>query len=290
MSYFPTAAMEHQSAAQARPDYDDHPYLQQDNEDRGVGNSGWNPLAPTPDLCSPVSPQQPSKVSFATVSPPTSNGADTPSSSGLGIGSTNYAAPSPGYYPVVTRDSFQQDFDSPPKTPPVANDSSKSTIAPQEYPLNSPDGPPYFYPFPNPYDGSSPPSDHPGDPRFARLRQSSGWKMVSGGWPMYGMFLLGFGFAVGHHAFYTHLDGKPAADQIRMMRFGGLLSYAAKASLLAAVIYAYRQQIWVTVINNTMRLRTVDSLFAAVNEPLALWNWEFIKKARIAVCLAVLAW
>jgi hypothetical protein len=107
---------------------------------------------------------------------------------------------------------------------------------------------------------------------------------------MYGMFLLGFGFAVGHHAFYNHLDGRPADDQIRMMRFGGLLSYAAKASLLAAVIYAYRQQIWVTAINNTLRLRTIDSLFSAVNEPLALWNWEFIKKARIAVCLAVLAW
>ena len=284
--------MEQPSAAHARPDYDDHPYLRQDHHgDRGLGNGGWNPIAPTPDLGSPASPQQPSKVSFAPVSPATTDngGADTPSSAGLGIGSTNYAAPSPGYYPVVTRDSFQQDSDSPPRTPPAANDLSKSTITPQEYPLNSPDGPPYFYPFPNAYDGSSPPSG-PEDPRFARLRQSDGWKMVSGGWPMYGMFLLGFGFAVGHHAFYNHLDGRPADDQIRMMRFGGLLSYAAKASLLAAVIYAYRQQIWVTAINNTLRLRTIDSLFAAVSEPLALWNWEFIKKARIAVCLAVLAW
>jgi len=107
---------------------------------------------------------------------------------------------------------------------------------------------------------------------------------------MFALFLLGFAFAVGHHAFYNHLDGKPADDQIRMMRFGGLLSYAAKASLLGAVIFAYRQQIWVTVIHNVLRLRSIDSLFAAVNEPQAFWNWEFVKKARVAACLAVLAW
>jgi hypothetical protein len=104
------------------------------------------------------------------------------------------------------------------------------------------------------------------------------------------MFFFGFAFAVGHHIFYNSLHGKPADDQIRMMRFGGLLSYAAKASLVTAVVFAYEQQIWVTVINNVLRLRTIDSLFAAVHEPQALWNWEFFKKARIAVCLAVLAW
>jgi len=107
---------------------------------------------------------------------------------------------------------------------------------------------------------------------------------------MYALFWLGFAFAVGHHAFYTYLDGKAADDQIRMMRFGGLLSYAAKASLVGAVIFAYRQQIWVTVIRNVLRLKTIDSLFAAVNEPLSMFNWEFIKKARVAMCLAVLVW
>ena len=107
---------------------------------------------------------------------------------------------------------------------------------------------------------------------------------------MYAMFCLGFAFAVGHHTFYLHLDGKPADDQIRMMRFGGLLSYAAKASLVAAVVFAYRQQIWTTVIMNVLRLKTIDSLFAAVDEPLMMFNWEFIKKGRVAACLAVLAW
>jgi hypothetical protein len=107
---------------------------------------------------------------------------------------------------------------------------------------------------------------------------------------MYALFFAGFAFAVGHHAFYHSLDRKPADDQIKMMRFGGLLSYAAKASLVGAVVFAYQQHIWVTVINNSLRLRTIDSLFAAVTEPQSLLNWEFLKKARVAVCLAILAW
>jgi hypothetical protein len=42
--------------------------------------------------------------------------------------------------------------------------------------------------------------------------------------------------------------------------------------------------------DNVLRLKTIDSLFVAVNEPLSIFNWELIKKGRIAMCLAVLAW
>ncbi|KAK4158065.1 hypothetical protein C8A00DRAFT_39617 [Chaetomidium leptoderma] len=276
--------MDQQGSAHAHQGYHD-PYFHQARR-----NGAWNPIAATPDLdaVSPSSPQQRSRVSFAPVSPPTGTetGADTPSSVGLGIGSINHAAAQfPGYQPVVSRDSFQQD--SPPSTPPLANDSSKPAITPHEYALNL-NGAPYYHQ--QPYDDGPPPPGGPGHPRFARLAESSVWKMASGGWRMYGMFFLGFAFAVGHHAFYNNLDGKPADDQIRMMRFGGLLSYAAKASLVAAVVFAYQQQIWVTVISNVLRLKTIDSLFAAVEEPQALLNLEYLKKARIAACLAVLAW
>ncbi|KAL2129184.1 hypothetical protein VTI74DRAFT_8112 [Chaetomium olivicolor] len=244
-------------------------------------------MAPTPDIEFPASPPPPqrSRVAFASVSPPhrgSPTGADTPSSIGLGIGANSEGTQFPGYHRVVSRDSFQQD--SPPTSPPLANDSSKSNLHQQEYALASPDAAGYYYP--HQYGGLPPPSG-PGDNGFTG---STWWRMLSSGWPMFGLFLLGFGFAVGHHVFYSHLDGKPADDQIRMMRFGGLLSYAAKATLLAAVIFAYRQQTWVTVRSNILQLRTIDGVFAAVNEPLVLWNWELFKKARISVSLAILAW
>ncbi|KAK4034020.1 hypothetical protein C8A01DRAFT_39499 [Parachaetomium inaequale] len=272
--------MEQQPSAQAQPDYYDLATRYRE------GNGEWDTLAPTPDLDSPYSPPQGSRITFAPVSPPPRDmptGASNPPGTGLGIGSADPAAPFPGYY-SVSRDSFQQD--SPPSTPP-ANGTSKAKLAPREYELGNAYEAAYYYP--HPYDGSPPPDD-PGNSRLGRLGRSDGWKMVYGGWPMYALFCFGFAFAIGHHTFYDSLDGKPADNQILMMRFGSLLSYAAKASLVAAVIFAYRQLIWVTVINNVMRLRAIDSLFAAVNEPQALLNWEFVKKARVAVCLAVLAW
>jgi hypothetical protein len=107
---------------------------------------------------------------------------------------------------------------------------------------------------------------------------------------MYAMVCLGIIFAGSHHAFYTHLDGRPADDQIKMMRIGGLLSYIAKSSLVGAVIFAYRQQIWVTARRKRLQLKTIDSLFAAVNEFMALLNWEFARNAKVAMALAVLTW
>ncbi|KAL2189407.1 Formylmethionine deformylase-like protein [Thermothelomyces heterothallicus CBS 203.75] len=300
--------MEQRPSAQGRPDYGDYdPYLQHHEPEHGgqQGNSGWDAIAPTPDLDSPASPPQRSQVSFAPVSPPsrepaTGAGPGMPSTTGLGIEATAGIARVPAsynHYYAVTRDSLEQDSDSPSTSPPPVHPTSKSNFAVHEYPVAGQDGAPYYsyyhqHPpyYHHPYDGAAPPPDGPGGSRLNRFANSTGWRMASGGWPMYLMFFLGLAFAVGHHAFYTSLDGKPADDQIRMMRFGGFLSYAVKASLVAAVIFAYQQQIWVTVIHNTLRLRTIDCLFAAANEPQSLLNWELIKKARVAVCLAALAW
>ncbi|KAJ4300558.1 hypothetical protein N0V88_003237 [Collariella sp. IMI 366227] len=258
---------------------------------RNTPNSQWNrnPIAPTPDVDFPASPppaQRSQTVAFAPMSPPhrgSPSGANTPSSIGLGIGgrdNNGYLLPRRG---SITRDSFQQDSDdSPPVTPPLANDSSKSTFRQQEYPLTSPGTPGYYQ-----YGPPLPPRDAPGGAGFTG---STWWRMVSSGWPMFGLFLLGFACALGHHIFYSQLDGRPADNQIKMMRFGGLLSYAAKAALLAAVLFAYRQQAWVTVRHDILRLETIDGVFAAVNEPLVLWNWELFKKARVSVSLAILAW
>ncbi|SPQ23841.1 645e2849-f50d-4257-9e17-de5943f27033 [Thermothielavioides terrestris] len=279
--------MDPHSAAQAGgDDYD--PFLQHVEQ-----SPRWDPLAATPDVDLPASPPQPPRVAFASGGPYPPTGADTPSSSvGLGIESADQAR-FPGYHAIVSRDSFQQDSaPGTPSAPQPANEPSKSTFQTfqrQEYTLGSPDTAPYYGYYPHPHGDAVSPNG-PRGPRWARLTRSRAWMMLSGGWPMYVTFLLGFGFAVGHHGFYSRLDGKPADDQIRMMRFGNLLSYAAKASFVATVMFSYRQQVWVTAIRNVLRLRTIDGLFAALEEPVALFNWEFLKKAPVNFSLAVLAW
>jgi len=107
---------------------------------------------------------------------------------------------------------------------------------------------------------------------------------------MYLFFVIGMACAGAHHAFYNLLDGRPADDQLQMLRYGTLLAFGAKAGFAATVVAAYRQRVWTTVRKRLMTIGALDSLFAATEDPWALWNWEMIKSAKVAVLLAAFVW
>ncbi|KAK6957205.1 hypothetical protein Daesc_002491 [Daldinia eschscholtzii] len=86
------------------------------------------------------------------------------------------------------------------------------------------------------------------------------------------------------------LDGKPAVDQLTMLRYGTVLSFAAKAGLVAAVVVAFKQRIWITVRNKFLSVTALDSLFAAAEDAGALFNIEIYKQAKIAMLLAAFEW
>ncbi|KAK0643891.1 hypothetical protein B0T16DRAFT_355591 [Cercophora newfieldiana] len=140
----------------------------------------------------------------------------------------------------------------------------------------------------SPYGQQSPPSPPRRRGKAWDFFFHKGW--MNSSWIMYALLILGIIFAVSHHVFYSGLAGKPADDQLKMIRFGTLLSYLSKSSLVSAVIFAYRQQIWATVKRKNLRLRGIDNLFAAVDDLTALASWELVKKARVALALAVLVW
>ncbi|KAF9878748.1 hypothetical protein CkaCkLH20_03648 [Colletotrichum karsti] len=109
-------------------------------------------------------------------------------------------------------------------------------------------------------------------------------------WNMYLWLVLGIGFAIGHHGFYSTLDGQPADDQVRMLRYGTILAFAAKASLGAAVISAFQQRIWATVRSKILSVAALDSMFAATENLIAFLNWEFLKGAKATAALALFVW
>ncbi|KAI1451308.1 hypothetical protein F4805DRAFT_451889 [Annulohypoxylon moriforme] len=113
------------------------------------------------------------------------------------------------------------------------------------------------------------------------------WRPV---WSMYLSFFFGVACAVGHHIFYKTLDGKPADAQITMLRYGTILSFAAKAGLVAAVVIAFKQRIWTTVRSKFLSVAALDSLFAATEEMSALFNAEVYQRAKIAMILATFVW
>ncbi|KAI1407706.1 hypothetical protein F5Y13DRAFT_205796 [Hypoxylon sp. FL1857] len=113
------------------------------------------------------------------------------------------------------------------------------------------------------------------------------WRPV---WIMYLSFVFGVACAIGHHIFYKTLDGKPADAQLAMLRYGTVLSFAAKAGLMAAVVFAFRQRIWTTVRTKFLSVAALDSLFAATEDISALLNAEIFRRAKIAMLLAVFVW
>lgn len=132
--------------------------------------------------------------------------------------------------------------------------------------------------------GKEPPS------RASSLRSRSCRPRWHSSFSMYICFIFGLLCAVGHHIFYTSLDGEPAESQTEMLRYGTFLAYAAKAGFSAAAISAFKQRIWVTVRSRFMSISALDSMFAAAEDMTALLNWEFIRDAKAAFALVFFAW
>ncbi|KXH50946.1 hypothetical protein CSAL01_04811 [Colletotrichum salicis] len=111
-------------------------------------------------------------------------------------------------------------------------------------------------------------------------------------WNMYLFLFVGIGFAIGHHVSYRSLEGRLVQDdeQITSMRYGTALAFAAKASLVMAVLSAFREQVWLVGGSRFLKVTTLDDIFAAPETPLSLLNWEFISKAKIAAALTLYCW
>lgn len=111
-------------------------------------------------------------------------------------------------------------------------------------------------------------------------------------WNMYAFCMLGIGMAIAHDAFYRSLEGKIVRDdnQIVMLRYGTALAFAAKASLVAAVLSAFREQVWATVRSRFLGIATLDDIFAAPQTPFSLLNWEFLSNAKVVAILALYSW
>ncbi|KLU91568.1 hypothetical protein MAPG_10086 [Magnaporthiopsis poae ATCC 64411] len=119
--------------------------------------------------------------------------------------------------------------------------------------------------------------------RLGGLRWHSWWNMV-----LFGVF--GLVCAVGHHLFYQGLDGRPATAQIKMLRYGTVLAFGAKAGFSASIVVAYRLKLWAVLRTRLMTVAAVDSMFAATDDLLALFHWDFIRHAKTVAALALFVW
>jgi hypothetical protein len=108
---------------------------------------------------------------------------------------------------------------------------------------------------------------------------------------MASLFVAGVMGAVGHHIFYTHLDGQPATEQLMMVRYGTALAFFTKSMLVSCVIVCYRQRIWHTLRNKAMTINGIDGLFSATEDPTMFFlNWEMVRNGKLATLMAICSW
>ncbi|KAK4644061.1 hypothetical protein QC761_301440 [Podospora bellae-mahoneyi] len=229
-----------------------------------------DPIAPTPGMTSsPASPPLPRRVTFFQRTG--RNG----SQAGIGLGINQQGG---------TTDYGRVRQASPLGSPPYDETKTAHGLHQNEYYAGIPETPGFY----SQYQNRDLSPDGPEKPPLRPPRCS--WSWLNAPWVMYAALFLGIVFAGSHHAFYVSLNGKPADDQLKMMRFGGFLSYASKASLFAAVFFAYRQQVWVTVRRRHLRLKTVDGIFAISQDLTGLFNTEIWRKSKVVIFLAVIMW
>ncbi|KAF2492195.1 hypothetical protein BU16DRAFT_514951 [Lophium mytilinum] len=104
------------------------------------------------------------------------------------------------------------------------------------------------------------------------------------------LFVAGVMGAVGHHLFYMHLNGRPAENQLKMVRYGTALAFFTKAMLVGTVVLSYRQRIWHTFRKKAMTISAIDSLFSATEDPTKFRSFEMVRNAKLATLMAIASW
>jgi hypothetical protein len=105
------------------------------------------------------------------------------------------------------------------------------------------------------------------------------------------MFVAGVLGAMGHHLFYVRLDGEPAEEQLKMVRYGTALAFFVKSTLVGCIIMCYRQRIWHTFRTKPMTIMGIDGLFSATEDPSQFfYNWEMISNGKLATFMAICSW
>lgn len=108
---------------------------------------------------------------------------------------------------------------------------------------------------------------------------------------MIALFVAGVAAAVGHHFFYMSLEGKPATNQLLMVRYGTALAFFVKSALVGSIVMCYRQRIWHTLRTRALTIMGIDGLFSSIEDPTQFfYNGEMMINAKIATAMAICSW
>jgi hypothetical protein len=107
-------------------------------------------------------------------------------------------------------------------------------------------------------------------------------------------FVAGLAFALGHHAFYSSLDGRPVDDRLFNQQVnlavGQAFAFLVRASLVISVGASYWQVFWGTVLHGSLAISQVDALAGMLGSVLDLLNLKASTTHPLLLVLALLSW
>ncbi|GAP84205.1 putative formylmethionine deformylase-like [Rosellinia necatrix] len=127
-------------------------------------------------------------------------------------------------------------------------------------------------------------------------RMKKNEKVFMGSASLVMLILLGVGAAgaIGHLLYYRNLNGRTLSSvpvpQEWNLRIGTILAFIAKTSWTVAITTAQAQQVWRTVGQKPLELKTVDAMLMAPTDFSAFRRGSMIAKAKMATLLALVAW
>jgi hypothetical protein len=105
------------------------------------------------------------------------------------------------------------------------------------------------------------------------------------------LFVAGVAAAVGHHIFYSRLNGEPATEQLKMIRSGTAFAFFVKSTLVGCSIVCNRQRIWRTFRRKALTIDGIDGLFSAPEDPTQFFiNGEMWRNGKLATFMALCCW
>ena len=107
-------------------------------------------------------------------------------------------------------------------------------------------------------------------------------------------FIAGLAFALGHHAFYSSLDGQTVDDHLFNQQInlavGQAFAFLVRASLVISIGASYWQVFWGTVLHRTLAVSQADVLAGMLGSVLDLLDLKASRTRPLLVVLALLSW
>lgn len=114
------------------------------------------------------------------------------------------------------------------------------------------------------------------------------------------LFVCGVSVTIGHHEFNRYLSGKDVRDietmagefatQIWILRYGTAFTFLEKTLFASSVAIAYKQHIWITLSDKGNSVSTINAIFAATSDIIALLNPRLIKSSFTSALMALVIW